>query len=202
MSDNDQKSEQAEAAAQAPAAPPEPRLQKQYRETLLPQLMERLNLGNPLAAPRIEKITISMGVGRAKDEEKFLQEAQTVLSTIAGQKPVVTRARKSVAGFGIRAGLPIGCKVTLRRRRMYEFLDRLISIVMPRIRDFRGLSTDSFDGTGNYSLGLSEHYVFPEVDPDVVDNVYGMDITICTSARTDPEARELLTLLGMPFRQQ
>jgi large subunit ribosomal protein L5 len=156
---------------------------------------------NSLAVPALDKIVLNMGVGEAKGNDSVLQEARYVLKTVSGQEPLTTNARKSVAGFGIRAGLPIGCKVTLRRRRMYEFLDRLISIVLPRIRDFRGLSANSFDGHGNYSLGIREHFVFPEIDADAVDNVYGMDITICTTAATDPEALELLTLLGMPFRQ-
>jgi len=190
-----------ETATDKTTQSPEPRLLARFRGEVAPELMSRLGLSNPLAVPRVSKIVLSMGVGRAKDDEKILAEAQSVLSAVSGQRPVVTTARRSVAGFGVRAGARIGCKVTLRRRRMYEFLDRLISIVLPRIRDFRGLSTDSFDGHGNYTLGVREHFVFPEVDPDSVSNVYGMDVTICTTAKTDPEALELLTLLGMPFRR-
>ncbi len=179
----------------------EPRLLTRFRQETVAQLMKRLGLENALAVPALSKIALNIGVGSAKDDEKVLKEACLVLSTASGQKAITTIARKSVAGFALRAGATIGCKVTLRRRRMYEFLDRLISVVLPRIRDFRGLSTDSFDGHGNYSLGIREHFVFPEMDPDAVDNVYGMDVTICTTARTDPEALELLSLLGMPFRR-
>ncbi len=179
----------------------EPRLLTRFREEIVPALKDRLGLSNSLAVPRISKIVLNMGVGRARGDEKILKEAQDVLSAVSGQKPIITKARLSVAGFVLRAGDPIGCKVTLRRRRMYEFLDRLVSVVLPRVRDFRGLSKNSFDGHGNYTLGIREHLVFPEADPDAVSSVYGMDITICTSARTDPEAAELLTLLGMPFQQ-
>lgn len=181
--------------------PAPPRLARQYREEVVPELIERLGMENPLAVPALSKIVLNMGVGRAKEDEKHIEQAQQVLRTVSGQKPVVTRARQSVAGFGIRAGIPVGCKVTLRRSRMYEFLDRLVSVVLPRIRDFRGLSPNSLDGSGNYSLGIDEHFVFPEIDPDDFDNVYGMDITICTTADSDPAALELLTLLGLPFRQ-
>ena len=183
------------------ATAPEPRLSVRFREEILPELAKQLGLNNPLAAPRLTKVVLSMGVGRAKEDKKHLDEAQSVLTSISGQKPILTRARRSVAGFQIRAGALIGCKVTLRRKRMYEFLDRLISIVLPRIRDFQGLSTDSFDGYGNYSLGIREHIVFPEVDPDAVERMCGLNITVCTSARTDAEARTLLSLLGMPFKR-
>lgn len=189
-----------DAATQTTQAP-EPRLLTRFREEIVPALKDRLGLSNALAVPRISKIVLNMGLGRARGDEKILKEAQDVLSAVSGQKPIITKARLSVAGFVLRAGDPIGCKVTLRRRRMYEFLDRLVSVVLPRVRDFRGLSKNSFDGHGNYTLGIREHLVFPEADPDAVSSVYGMDITICTSARTDPEAAELLTLLGMPFQQ-
>ena len=179
----------------------QPRVLARYRQEVVSELMNRFGLDNPLAVPRLSKIVLNMGIGRAKGDEKVLKEAQYVLGAISGQKPVVTRARKSIAGFAVRARAPVGCMVTLRRHRMYEFLDRLISIVLPRIRDFRGLSADSFDGHGNYTLGIREHFVFPEVDPDAVDHVYGMHITVCTTAKADPEALELLTLLGMPFKQ-
>jgi large subunit ribosomal protein L5 len=153
-----------------------------------------------MAVPRLQKIVLNTGIGGATENESLVDEAVQVLATITGQKPVVTRARKAVAGFGIRAGVPVGCKVTIRRERMYEFLDRLISVVLPRIRDFRGLSTDSFDGNGNFSLGIDEHFVFPEIDPDALDNLFGLDVTIVTSADNDPAALELLRLMGMPFR--
>jgi len=188
-------------APHSTATAEQPRLLVRFRQEIVPELMRRLGRDNPLAVPRLSKIVLNIGVGRAKNDEKLLSEAITVLSAVTGQKPIVTAARRSIAGFGLRAGMPIGCKVTVRRKRMYELLDRLISIVLPRIRDFRGLSTDAFDGHGNYTLGIREHYVFPEVDPDAVSNVFGMNITICTTAETDPEALELLTLLGMPFRQ-
>lgn len=181
---------------------PAPRLQVRYRDEIVPELMDRLGLENRLAVPEIEKIVINSGIGDAPEKDTLADEAVEVLSAICGQKAVITRSRKSVAGFGIRAGVPVGCKVTVRRDRMYEFLDRLISVVLPRIRDFRGLSTDSFDGSGNYSLGIDEHFVFPEIDPDELDNLFGMDITIVTSADSDPEALELLRLLGMPFREE
>ena len=180
----------------------EPRLKARFRDEAAPELMRALRIENLLGVPRITKIVLNIGVGRAKDDKKLLEEAQYVLSAVSGQKAVVTHARRSVAGFQLRAGAPIGCKVTLRGARMYEFLDRLMSVVLPRIRDFRGLSPDSFDGHGNYSIGIREHFVFPEVDPDAVEHAYGMDITICTMARKDTEALTLLTLLGMPFRQE
>jgi large subunit ribosomal protein L5 len=183
------------------AKPVEPRLKSRYREQVAPELMNRYRTNNALAVPRLAKVVLSMGVGQAKEDPKMLEEAQQVLSSISGQKSVATRARKSVAGFQLRAGVPIGCKVTIRGARMCEFFDRLISIVLPRIRDFRGLSPDSFDGRGNYTLGITEHIVFPEVDPDAVTRIYGMNITICTTAKTDAAALELLSLLGMPFRR-
>jgi len=179
----------------------EPRLKTRFRQQVVPELMNRLGLRHPLAVPRLSKVVLSIGVGQAKQDAKLLEEAQQVLSAISGQKPIVTRARKSVAGFLLRKGVPIGCKVTLRGARMYEFLDRLISIVLPRIRDFHGLPTDSFDGRGNYTLGITEHIVFPEPDPDAAAHLYGLNVTLCTTAKTDAQARELLSLLGMPFRR-
>ncbi len=179
----------------------EPRLQVRYREELVPRLMETLGRENKLAVPRLDKIVLNMGVGLAKDEESLLKEACDILTTISGQKPVVTKARKSVAGFKLRVGMPIGCKVTLRRNRMYEFIDRLVNVVFPRIRDFRGFPIRSFDGTGNYSLGIDEHVVFPEVDPDKYNNLFGLDITVCTTANDDAEAKELLDLFGFPFQK-
>ena len=197
-----QKAAEEKPAERRPPPPSGPaRLAKRYREEVVPQLTSRLGVKNPLGAPRLTKVVLNMGVGKAKQDQKFMKEAQFVLRSVSGQQPVVTRARKSVSGFGLRVGVPIGCMVTLRGRMMYEFMDRLISIVLPRIRDFRGLSSDSFDGHGNYSLGIKEHIVFPEVDPDGTESIYGMDVTICTTAKTDPAALELLTLLGMPFRQ-
>lgn len=177
------------------------RLQEYYRETVAPQLKERLNLDNPMQIPRVVKITLNMGVGEAASDRKVVEAAMRDMEQIAGQKPVVTRARKSVAGFKIREGWPIGCKVTLRRDRMYEFLDRLINIALPRIRDFRGMSPRAFDGHGNYSLGVSEQIIFPEIEYDKVDTLRGMDITISTSARTDEEGRALLESFQFPFRQ-
>ena len=178
----------------------EPRLRLIYRQHVVPALMERFGYGNRLAAPRLIKITLNCGVGQATEDRKYLEEAVQALRVVSGQQPVTTRARKSVAGFHLREGVPIGCKVTLRRRRMYEFLDRLTSVVLPRIRDFHGLSPDSLDGTGNFSIGIREHFVFPEVNVDDFERTIGMDVSVCTSARTDEEALALLRLLGMPFR--
>ncbi len=179
-----------------------PRLLERYQREIVPELAKRLGRTNPLSLPRLEKIVINMGVGRATQEKKYLEEAVDALSLISGQKPVVTRARKSVAGFRVRKGMAIGCRVTLRRRRMYEFLDRLISLALPRVRDFRGLNPRAFDGRGNYSLGLSEQYVFPELNPDRYTRAQGMNVTIVTTAKTDDEARLLLRMLGMPFRAE
>ena len=176
------------------------RLQQYYRETVVPQLMEKLNLSNPSRVPRVTKITINMGVGEAVGDRKVLDHAMSDMMKIAGQKPVATKARKSVAGFKIREGYPIGCKVTLRRERMYEFLDRLVAVALPRVRDFRGLSPKSFDGRGNYNMGVKEQIIFPEIDYDQVDDLRGMDITITTSAETDEEGRALLEAFSFPFR--
>jgi len=177
-----------------------PRLLQRYQKEVLPALAQRLGRPNRLSLPRLQKIVINMGVGSATSEKKHLEEAMDALMHISGQKPVITRARKSVAGFRVRKGMNIGCKVTLRGRRMYEFLDRLISIALPRVRDFRGLNPYGFDGQGNYSLGLSEQWVFPELNPDRYTRTQGMNITLCTTARNDEEARELLRGLGLPFR--
>jgi large subunit ribosomal protein L5 len=179
-----------------------PRLQDKYQDEVIPALRDRLSKANDLAVPRLEKVVISMGVGEAIVDNKRLDEAVVHLTTLSGQKPQITRARRSVAAFKLREGMPVGCRVTLRRQRMWEFLDRLIALALPRVRDFRGLSPDSFDGRGNFSLGLTEQMVFPEIDPDSVGNTQGMNITVVTTARTDDEGRELLRELGMPFQKE
>lgn len=176
-------------------------LHQHYRDHVSKQLMERFKYDSVMQVPRITKITLNMGVGEAVGDKKVIEHALDDMTKIAGQKPVVTKARKSIAAFNIRAGWPIGCKVTLRRERMYEFLERLINIAIPRIRDFRGLSARAFDRRGNYSLGVQEQIIFPEVDYDKIDAVRGMDITITTTARTDSEARALLEAFNFPFRQ-
>jgi large subunit ribosomal protein L5 len=176
-----------------------PRLKRQYTEELRGQLKDELGKSTLMDVPSVEKITLNMGVGEAKTEAKALDSAIEELTLIAGQRAQLRRARKSIAGFKIREGMPIGTKVTLRGDRMYEFLDRLISIALPRIRDFRGLSPDSFDGRGNYSLGIREQIIFPEIDYDSVASIRGLDVTITTTAKTDDEARALLRGLGMPF---
>jgi large subunit ribosomal protein L5 len=178
-----------------------PRLKTRYLEEIRPRLQERLELTTPMRVPRVMKVTLNMGVSEAKTDRKALEHAQAQLALIAGQQPVVTRAKKSIAGFKIREGMEIGTKVTLRGDRMYEFLDRLLTIALPRIRDFRGINPNSFDGRGNFSLGVREQIIFPEIDYDTIDQVRGLDVTITTSARTDDEARELLRELGMPFRE-
>ncbi len=179
----------------------QPRLKVHYRQEVVPALQERFGLENVLAVPRLEKIVLNMGVGQAVEDSSVLDDAVTTMRVLSGQQPIITRARRSVAGFHLREGAPVGCKVTLRRARMYEFLDRLISVALPRVRDFRGLSPNAFDGTGNYSLGLEEAGVFPELNLDSLNNILGLDVTIVTSARTDQEAYELLDRLGMPFRK-
>ena len=176
------------------------RLQDHYKEKVVPQLMEQFGYSTVMQVPRIEKITLNMGVGEAVGDKKVMEFAVGDMQKIAGQKPIVTKAKKSVAGFKIRDGWPIGCKVTLRRDRMYEFLDRLINISIPRIRDFRGLSPKSFDGRGNYSMGVKEQIIFPEVEYDKVDALRGMDITITTSAANDEECRALLDGFNFPFK--
>ncbi|HET7314971.1 50S ribosomal protein L5 [Salinisphaera sp.] len=178
-----------------------PRLKAVYNDRIVGELVEKFGYSSRMAAPRIVKITLNMGVGEAISDRKVIDAAMGDMEKIAGQKPVVTRARKSVAGFKIREGWPIGCKVTLRRARMYEFLDRLVNVTLPRIRDFRGLNPRSFDGRGNYSLGLREQIVFPEIDYDRVDALRGMDIVISTSASNDEEGRALLEGFNFPFRR-
>jgi large subunit ribosomal protein L5 len=177
----------------------EPRLKREYEQELRPRLKEELGLPSIMQVPRVEKITINMGVGEAKTDAKALDSAIEELTTIAGQRAQLRRARKSIAGFKIREGMPIGAKVTLRGARMYEFLDRLVSIALPRIRDFRGLNPGSFDGRGNYSIGIREQIIFPEIDYDSIQQVRGLDVAITTSAKTDDQARALLGALGLPF---
>jgi large subunit ribosomal protein L5 len=181
---------------------PEARLKQRYLEEIRPQLIERFGYSTPMQAPRIEKITVNMGVGDAKQDSNVLQAATEQLATITGQKPNVRRARKSIAQFKVRDGMPVGVAVTLRGERSYEFLDRLMSVAIPRIRDFRGLSRRSFDGRGNYSLGVREQLIFPEIDYDSIDQVRGLDITITTSAKSDEESMALLEALGMPFTRE
>ena len=177
----------------------QPRLRTRYDETLRASLTEKFGYKNPMQVPKLEKIVINMGVGEGVQDKKKVTKAAGELAAIAGQKPVITRARKSIAAFKLREGMPIGTKVTLRGERMYEFLDRLVTIAMPRIRDFRGLNPKSFDGRGNYAMGLKEQIVFPEINYDEVDQIRGMDIIICTTAPNDAEARELLAGFDMPF---
>ncbi len=172
-----------------------------YKEQVIPALNQQFGYANPMQVPRIEKITLNMGVGEAVGDKKQLDNAVADLEMLSGQKPVITKARKSVAGFKIREGLPIGCKVTLRGERMWEFFDRLVQIAIPRIRDFRGLSPKSFDGRGNYSMGVREQIIFPEIEYDKVDKVRGLDITISTSAESDEEGRALLSAFNFPFKQ-
>jgi large subunit ribosomal protein L5 len=176
------------------------RLQQFYRETVAPRMREQFNYRNIMEVPRIVKITLNMGVGEAVADKKIMEHAVSNMTQIAGQKPIVTLSRKSIAGFKIRADWPIGCKVTLRRGRMYEFMDRLVNIAIPRIRDFRGFSARAFDGRGNYSLGVREQIIFPEIDYDKIDAIRGLDITITTTARTDEEGRALLAAFNFPFR--
>ena len=180
----------------------QPRLKKQYEEVIRKQLLEQFGYQNEMQVPRIEKVVINMGVGEATGDSKKPSVAAEDLALIAGQKPVITRARKSIAGFKVREGMPIGAKVTLRKNRMYEFLDRLVNVALPRVRDFRGLSPKSFDGRGNFAMGIKEHIVFPEINYDKVDQIWGMDIIVCTTAKTDDEARALLKAFNFPFRQQ
>jgi large subunit ribosomal protein L5 len=185
----------------AAAAPPA-RLKQRYLEEIRPQLMERFGYSTVMQAPKIEKITLNMGVGEAKQDSKLLDAAQEQLATIAGQKPNVRRARKSIANFKLREGMPVGLAVTLRGERAYEFLDRLMSVAIPRIRDFRGLKRTSFDGRGNYTLGVREQIIFPEIDYDAIDQVRGLDVTITTSSPNDEGALALLKAFGMPFTRE
>jgi large subunit ribosomal protein L5 len=181
---------------------PTPRLQTLYEQEIIPQLKEKLQRDNRLALPRLEKIVVSMGVGSATQDKKHVDDATSAMAEITGQKPVRCKSRKSIANFRLRENLDIGCKVTLRRARMYEFLDRLISLALPRVRDFRGLNPDALDGHGNYSLGLTEQLVFPELNPDKYTRPQGMNITICTQSSSDDDTRELLRAFGMPFRRE
>ncbi len=176
------------------------RLQEKYKTELVPMLMEKLSITNPMAVPKISKITLNMGVGEALTDRKVMDHAVNDLARISGQKPLVRAARKSVASFKIREGFPIGCKVTLRSERMYEFLDRLVNIAIPRVRDFRGLTPKAFDGRGNYNVGVREQIIFPEIDYDQVDSIRGLDIAITTTARNDEEGRALLEAFNFPFR--
>jgi large subunit ribosomal protein L5 len=179
----------------------QPRSKTIYRDTIRPSLQEQFNYSNELQVPRLDKIVINMGVGEATADSKKPSVAAEDLAMIAGQKPVITHARNSIAGFKVRENMPIGAKVTLRRDRMYEFVDRLINIALPRVRDFRGLNPKSFDGRGNFAMGIKEHIVFPEINYDKVDQIWGMDIIVCTTAETDDEARALLKGFNFPFRQ-
>jgi large subunit ribosomal protein L5 len=176
------------------------RLHEKYNKDVIPALQKRFSYASVMAVPRVKKVTVNIGLGEASQNVKLLDTAAQELGQIAGQKPVITRAKKSIANFKIRKGMPIGCMVTLRGERMYEFLDRLSSVVLPRLRDFKGLPPNSFDGRGNYTLGLKDQLVFPEIDYTRVDKIKGMNVTITTSARTDEEGRELLRLLGVPIR--
>ena len=175
------------------------RLKDQYNETIVDAMMKKFEYKNIMQVPKLDKIVINMGVGEAKDNAKLLEAAIKDLETISGQKAIVTKAKKSVANFKLREGMPIGCKVTLRGEKMYEFADRLINLALPRVRDFRGINPNAFDGRGNYALGIKEQLIFPEIEYDKVDKVRGMDVMFVTTAKTDEEARELLTLFGMPF---
>ncbi len=178
-----------------------PRLQEKYDKEVIPALIEKFNYANVMEVPKLEKVIINMGVGEAKENQKVLESAVSDMTIISGQKPILTRAKKSIANFKIRENMSIGCKVTLRKQKMYEFADKLMNIALPRVRDFRGVSDKSFDGRGNYSLGIKEQLIFPEIEYDKIDKVRGMDIIFVTTAKTDEEARELLRFLGMPFAQ-
>ncbi|MGH7680623.1 MAG: 50S ribosomal protein L5 [Candidatus Eiseniibacteriota bacterium] len=179
-----------------------PRLKEHYEKSVLPELVKRFSYANPMQAPRLKKIVVNMGVGDALQNVKMLDVAAAELSTIVGQKVSIRRAKKSIANFKLREGQPIGCMATLRGARMYEFYDRLVNVALPRIRDFRGVPTKSFDGRGNYTLGLTEQIIFPEINYDRVEKIRGMDVTFVTSAKTDEEGQELLRLMNMPFRQR
>ncbi len=175
-------------------------LKENYINEIVPQLTKTFNFANRFQVPKLEKIVLNMGLGEAVTNPKIVDSAAAELTLIAGQKPIITRAKKPIANFKLRADLPIGCKVTLRREKMYDFFDRLVNIALPRVRDFRGLSPKAFDGRGNYSLGITEHIIFPEIDYDKTDSIKGLNVTIVTSAQTDEEGREFLKLLGMPFK--
>lgn len=177
-----------------------PRLKRRYNEQIRAQLQEQLGLGNVMEVPRLDKIVVNMGVGAATQEKKFLETAAEAMGQITGQKPIITKARQAISAFKLREGMPIGCKVTLRGKKMYEFMDRLISLALPRVRDFRGVNRKAFDGNGSYSLGLAEQLVFPELNPDKFTRVQGMNITFVIKNATDEESKELLTQMGMPFQ--
>lgn len=199
------KAPKTEATGKSGRKPPKqegytPRLKERYRQTAVPALMKQFSYTNPMQVPRLEKVVINVGMGEAIQNAKLLDSAVNELSAITGQHPVITRAKKSIAGFKIRQGMAIGCKVTLRGERMFEFLDRFFNVALPRIRDFRGASPKSFDGRGNYSMGLKEQLLFPEIKYDEVSNIHGMDVIIATTAATNEEGKALLGLLGMPFR--
>ncbi len=176
-------------------------LKTRYENEIVPAMMEKFSYKNKLEVPKIEKVVVNMGLGEAKENAKIIENAVNDMTIITGQKPIVTKAKKSIAAFKLREGMPIGCKVTLRSYKMYSFVDRLISLALPRVRDFRGVSADSFDGRGNYTLGVKEQLMFPEIQYDKVDKIRGMDIVFVTTAKTDEEARELLRLFGMPFNK-
>ncbi len=199
------KADKAEKSAEAVEAPPEPkgppRLRIEFDQVVRKKLSEQFGYKNPMQVPMIDKVVINMGIGEAVADRKKVESAAGDLALISGQKPVITKSRKAISTYKLRENQPIGCKVTLRKARMFEFIDRLINIALPRVRDFRGLNPKSFDGRGNYSLGLKEHIVFPEIDYDKAAEIWGMDITVCTTARTDDEARALLTAFNFPFRQ-
>jgi len=195
------KKEGAEKKARVPEERVTPRLRKQYDEQIRVKLTEEFKYTNPMQVPMMTKIVVNMGIGEGVADRKKVESAASDLAMIVGQKAVITKSRKAISNYKLRENQPIGCKVTLRKSRMYEFLDRLINIALPRVRDFRGLNPKSFDGRGNYSLGLKEHIVFPEIDYDKAAEIWGMDITVCTTARTDDEARALLTAFNFPFRQ-
>ena len=179
----------------------EPRLKKIYRDTIIPSMIKEFGYKNALEVPRLEKVVINMGVGEAVNDSKKVQAAAADLALIAGQKPVLTKARKAISNFKVRENMNLGAKVTLRKANMFEFVDRLVTIALPRVRDFRGLNAKSFDGRGNFAMGVKEHIVFPEINYDRVDQIWGMDIIVCTTAKTDDEARALLKLFNFPFRQ-
>ncbi len=205
MSEKDTKKKKGgKKADDAPKAPPEPppvpRLLVKYNEEVAKALQEKFNLANVMEIPRVMKVAINMGLGEAVQTPKLVETAAAELALIAGQKPVITKARKSIASFKLREGVSIGCMVTLRRYRMWEFLDRLLNVALPRVRDFKGVSPKAFDGRGNFTLGLKEQIIFPEIDYDKVEKISGLNVTVVTSARNDEEARELLRFLGMPFR--
>ena len=187
--------------AELSAAAVEPRLKKVYAEVIRPKLVEEFGYKNVMQVPTLEKVVINMGVGEATNDTKKVQVAAADLALIAGQKPVITRARKAIATFKVRENMPIGCKVTLRSTRMYEFIDRLVNVALPRVRDFRGLNPKSFDGRGNFALGIKEHLIFPEINYDKAEQIWGMDVVITTTAQTDDEARALLKHFNFPFRQ-